>query len=568
MEYLRKQHLRNKKADQKTTYPSKVVSICSNSSDPSIDSQKEGEGEEATSMDEVGNRVSEHPDKMDMLEPSNDTGKEVAKSPGKINTMKSSNKPGGIMPNRPRRINTMQSSKETKKNEVKNPKSFSTILASVKKRGRIKTLASLNKGNVGSIQALPRQLFESNIDPSNFNGSQAYKTGRRPRRIITLQSSSSESDSFEYRHDQATKRPRRINTLQSFSTVSDSLKHRTNQATKRPRRISTLQASSSDPDSLKYRHDRATKRPRRIITLQSVSSDFDSTKKRPDQSTEGAHSLSMKVSSLTDSEGFEKIVCKRNYANGSSITSERTRSSKSRPNGHAERFEEDIITIESSDEEEETLSIHRQPDDGRISNRGEIFNPQSKPKISINERLQMRKNPDSEPNLPPPSSRGHTNQGIFPDNSGEDKESRKEGEMLSKEAWKKHDLVKWNTESETKKSEFYTSCLPKESNYTSSLRSVKKPNFFGSLVDSYEVDEALSHPSNVLSWKHEPKVQRSSKSDRDENQDSVNLEDDKSKSHSSDSVVEILQDSDVSGDESEDKDSDYDVESVGSSDSG
>ena len=88
---------------------------------------------------------------------------------------------------------------------------------------------------------------------------------------------------------------------------------------------------------------------------------------------------------------------------------------------------------------------------------------------------------------------------------------------------------------------------------TSSSRTIKEPLRYGSLADDDEVDKALSDPSNILSWKpatsnRKREVDQSEKSDESEES-------------SSSSSLQILDQSELSDDESSDdsdEDSDYD----------
>ncbi len=130
-------------------------------------------------------------------------------------------------------------------------------------------------------------------------------------------------------------------------------------------------------------------------------------------------------------------------------------------------------------------------------------------------------------------------------NTSEQKSELKKPE--AKPAWEAHDLVVWKPGTNRNNDEL----VGAHERYTSSARAVKEPIRYGSRANDDELDEAISNPSNILSWKQPSQGENTNK-----------IGEEKADEESGDSSVQILDEWDSGSNEESDEDSDYDSDSV------
>jgi hypothetical protein len=338
---------------------------------------------------------------------------------------------------------------------------------------------------------------------------------KRARRNNSVQSLGEESNEYTAANRRA-KRARRNDTVQSSDEVSN--EYTAGSKKMRGRRNDTVQSSDDSVQSLIWGQEsneyaaanRRAKRARRNDTVQSsdeVSNEYTA--------------------------GSKKMRARRNDIFQSSDEG----SSKYPVNGETKRAQR-FSTVQSSDEEVSSS------DDDAVAPKGKLMN--------------VRIESYSEDTAAKHSTAGQDDsKAIFLDDSSDEEV----GKSATKPAWKAHNLVVWKPRREREVEHTHPASTDNHdetrsfnnAQFTSSSRTIKEPLRYGSLADDDEVDKALSDPSNILSWKP---ATSNRKREVDQSEES-----DESEESSSSSSLQILDQSELSDDESSDdsdEDSDYD----------
>ena len=280
---------------------------------------------------------------------------------------------------------------------------------------------------------------------------------KRVRRNNSVQSSGEESNEYTAANRRA-KRARRNDTVQSSDEVSN--EYTAGSKKMRARRNDTVQSSDDSVQSLIWGQEsnEYLKRARRNDTVQSsdeVSNEYTA--------------------------GSKKMRARRNDIFQSSDEG----SSKYSVNGETKRAQR-FSTVQSSDEEVSSS------DDDAVAPKGKLMN--------------VRIESYSEDTAAKHSTAGQDDsKAIFLDDSSDEEV----GKSATKPAWKAHNLVVWKPRREREVEHTHPASTDNHderrsfnnAQFTSSSRTIKEPLRYGSLADNDEVDKALSDPSNTLSWK-------------------------------------------------------------------
>jgi hypothetical protein len=288
----------------------------------------------------------------------------------------------------------------------------------------------------------------------------------------------------------------------------------------------------SHQDSAKVR----TKRARRNNSVQSLgeeSNEYTAANRRAKRARRNDTVQSSDEVSNEYTAGSKKMRARRNDIFQSSDEG----SSKYPVNGETKRAQR-FSTVQSSDEEVSSS------DDDAVAPKGKLMNVRIE---SYSEDTAAKHS----------AAEQDDSKAIFLDDSSDEEV----GKSATKPAWKAHNLVVWKPRREREVEHTHPASTDNHdetrsfnnAQFTSSSRTIKEPLRYGSLADDDEVDKALSDPSNILSWKP---ATSNRKREVDQSEES-----DESEESSSSSSLQILDQSELSDDESSDdsdEDSDYD----------
>ena len=238
----------------------------------------------------------------------------------------------------------------------------------------------------------------------------------------------------------------------------------------------------SHQDSAKLR----TKRARRNNSVQSLiwgeeSNEYTAANRRAKRARRNDTVQSSDEVSNEYTAGSKKMRARRNDIFQSSDEG----SSKYSVNGETKRAQR-FSTVQSSDEEVSSS------DDDAVAPKGKLMN--------------VRIESYSEDTAAKHSTAGQDDsKAIFLDDSSDEEV----GKSATKPAWKAHNLVVWKPRREREVEHTHPASTDNHderrsfnnAQFTSSSRTIKEPLRYGSLADNDEVDKALSDPSNTLSWK-------------------------------------------------------------------
>jgi hypothetical protein len=236
----------------------------------------------------------------------------------------------------------------------------------------------------------------------------------------------------------------------------------------------------SHQDSAKVR----TKRARRNNSVQSLgeeSNEYTAANRRAKRARRNDTVQSSDEVSNEYTAGSKKMRARRNDIFQSSDEG----SSKYPVNGETKRAQR-FSTVQSSDEEVSSS------DDDAVAPKGKLMNVRIE---SYSEDTAAKHS----------AAEQDDSKAIFLDDSSDEEV----GKSATKPAWKAHNLVVWKPRREREVEHTHPASTDNHdetrsfnnAQFTSSSRTIKEPLRYGSHADNDEVDKALSDPSNTLSWK-------------------------------------------------------------------